>query len=52
MSFDGLVPSLLRIATMGLRIASIALGQQLISLTRNSRDFGTAPGPVIEDWTI
>jgi tRNA(fMet)-specific endonuclease VapC len=40
------------IATMDLRIASIALCQGLTSLTRNSRDFSRVPGLVVEDWTI
>jgi tRNA(fMet)-specific endonuclease VapC len=42
----------LRIATMDLRIASIALSQGLTLLTRNSRDFSKVPGLVLEDWTI
>ncbi len=50
--FDGLSASRLRIATMDLRIASIALCQGLTLLTRNSRDFSRVPGLVIEDWTI
>ena len=37
--FDGLVAQRVRIATMDLRIASIALSQGLTLLTRNSRDF-------------
>ena len=41
----------LRVATMDLRIASIALSQGLTLLTRNSRDFSRVPGLVIEDWT-
>jgi tRNA(fMet)-specific endonuclease VapC len=50
--FDSLAGSRLRIATMDLRIASIALSQGLRLLTRNSRDFSRVPGLVIEDWTI
>ena len=42
--FDGLVVSPLRIATMDLRIASIALSQGLTLLTRNSRDFRSERG--------
>ncbi|NQZ63477.1 type II toxin-antitoxin system VapC family toxin [Crocosphaera sp.] len=41
-----------RIATMDLRIASIALSKELILLTRNVRDFQQVPKLVIEDWTI
>ena len=40
-----------RIATMDLRIASIALSKELILLTRNVRDFQQVPKLVIEDWT-
>ncbi len=50
--FDSLVAQRLRIATMDLRIASIALSQGLTLLTRNSRDFSKVPGLVIEDWTM
>src|SRR5207244_4246777 len=50
--FDGLVAQRVRIATMDLRIASIALSQGLTVLTRNSHDFGKVPGLVIENWTI
>jgi tRNA(fMet)-specific endonuclease VapC len=49
--FDSLAASSLRIATMGLLTASIALSHRLILLTRNSRDFRKIPGLVIEDWT-
>jgi tRNA(fMet)-specific endonuclease VapC len=50
--FDGLVAQRVRIATMDLRIAAIALSQGLTVLTRNSRDFGKVPGLVSEDWTV
>ena len=50
--FDDLVTKRVRIATMDLRIASIALSQQLTLLTRNARDFSKVPGLVIADWTI
>jgi len=50
--FDGLVGKRVRIATMDLRIASIALSQGSTLLTRNSRDFGRVPQLLIEDWTI
>ena len=52
MVFDGLVAKRVRIATMDLRIASIALSQGLTLLTRNARDFSKVPGLAIEDWTI
>jgi tRNA(fMet)-specific endonuclease VapC len=50
--FDSLVGKRVRIATMDLRIASIALSQGLTLLTRNSRDFSKVPQLLIEDWTI
>lgn len=50
--FDGLIAQRLRIGTMDLRIASVALSQGLILLTRNTRDFSKVPGLTIEDWTI
>lgn len=50
--FDSLVAQRLRIATMDLRIAAIALSQGLKLLTRNSRDFSKIPNLHIEDWTL
>lgn len=50
--FDDLLTQRVRIATMDLRIASIALSQGLTLLTRNARDFTKVPGVDIEDWTI
>lgn len=41
-----------RISTMDLRIASIALSHNLIVLTRNEVDFRKVPGLSIEDWTV
>ena len=49
--FDDLASRRLRVATMDLRIASIALARGLILLTRNVRDFARVPGLVTEDWT-
>jgi tRNA(fMet)-specific endonuclease VapC len=37
--------------TMDLKIASIALVNQAVLLTRNSADFGQISGLSIEDWT-
>ena len=51
-TFATLVSSRIRVATMDLRIASIALSQNLILLTRNQRDFGRVPNLVAEDWTV
>jgi tRNA(fMet)-specific endonuclease VapC len=49
--FDGLVASRVRIGTMDLRIASIALARGLILLTRNITHFSRMPGLVMENWT-
>jgi tRNA(fMet)-specific endonuclease VapC len=50
--FDGLRAQRVRIATMDLRIAAVALTQGLVLLTRNRADFSLVPGLVIEDWTV
>jgi tRNA(fMet)-specific endonuclease VapC len=50
--FDGLRTQRVRIGTMDLRIAAIALARSLTLLTRNTRDFGKVPGLVTEDWTV
>ncbi|MEO1431540.1 MAG: type II toxin-antitoxin system VapC family toxin [Cyanobacteria bacterium J06633_8] len=50
--FEQLRAQKIRIATMDLRIASIALARNLTLLTRNSQDFNQVPGLVIEDWTV
>ncbi len=41
----------IRIGTMDLRIASIALSHNYTVLTRNTIDFGRVPDLRIEDWT-
>ncbi|WP_254507633.1 type II toxin-antitoxin system VapC family toxin [Anatilimnocola floriformis] len=41
-----------RIGTMDLRIASIALARNWTVLTRNTVDFAKVPNLKIEDWTI
>jgi tRNA(fMet)-specific endonuclease VapC len=40
-----------RIGTMDLRIASIALATGSLLLSRNLRDFRSIPGLRVEDWT-
>jgi tRNA(fMet)-specific endonuclease VapC len=50
--FDALRTRRVRIATMDLRIASIALVRKWTVLTRNLRDFQKVPGLRCEDWTI
>ena len=42
----------LRLGTMDLRIASIALSHNAILLTRNLSDFSRIPDLKVEDWTI
>jgi tRNA(fMet)-specific endonuclease VapC len=50
--FDGLVAQRVRVPTMDLRIASVALSQSLVVLTRNVRDFSKVPGLPTENWTM
>jgi predicted nucleic acid-binding protein len=45
--FDKLRSQKVRVATIDLRIASIAISRGLVLLTRHARDFSK-----IEDWTI
>jgi tRNA(fMet)-specific endonuclease VapC len=51
-AFDDLRRRRVRVATMDLRIASIALSQDMTVLTRNLVDFGQVPGLKVEDWTL
>jgi tRNA(fMet)-specific endonuclease VapC len=41
----------IRIGTQDLKIASIALANQAILLTRNYRDFSQVPNLILDDWT-
>jgi tRNA(fMet)-specific endonuclease VapC len=41
-----------RLGTMDLKIAAIAIVNQALLLTRNTRDFGQIQNLAIEDWTI
>lgn len=49
--FDGLRQQRIRVATLDLRIAAIALSRGMTLLTRNLVDFGKVPGLSVDDWT-
>jgi tRNA(fMet)-specific endonuclease VapC len=49
--FQRLKSSRLRIGTMDLKIAAIALAQRATLVTRNRADFKKVPGLMVEDWT-
>lgn len=49
--FDNLKAAKVRVKTMDLRIAAIALANKLVLVTRNARDFAQVPGLALEDWT-
>lgn len=49
--FQRLKSAKIRVGTMDLRIAAIALALDATLLTRNLRDFIKVPGLKIEDWT-
>lgn len=48
--FEELIEQRVRIGTMDLKIASIALANDATVLTRNARDFGKVPNLRMEDW--
>jgi tRNA(fMet)-specific endonuclease VapC len=49
--FQRLMKTRIRIGTLDLRIAAIALAQDATLLTRNTSDFAKVPGLKFEDWT-
>jgi len=50
--FERLKQAQVRIGTMDLRIAAIALANEAILLSRNLIDFGRVPDLKVEDWSI
>lgn len=50
--FDDLRKQKIRVSTMDLRIATIAMSRNLVLLTRNVSDFDKIPGLTTEDWTM
>jgi tRNA(fMet)-specific endonuclease VapC len=50
--YQSLLQQRIRIGTQDLRIAAIALANELTLVTRNHQDFSKVPNLCIEDWTI
>ncbi|MDQ2686912.1 MAG: type II toxin-antitoxin system VapC family toxin [Armatimonadota bacterium] len=50
--FQGLWLQKLRVGTMDMKIAAIALANDATLLTRNLRDFAKVPGLRAEDWSV
>lgn len=50
--FDELRGQRVRVSTMDLRIAAIAISRNLVLLSRNVSDFSKVPELVTEDWTV
>jgi tRNA(fMet)-specific endonuclease VapC len=50
--FQQLVGLRLRVGTRDLKIAAIALANNLTLLSRNKRDFGQVPGLRLDDWSV
>ena len=50
--FESLRQQRIRIGTMDLRIAAIALAKMMAVLTRSVGDFQKVPGLQVEDWSI
>lgn len=49
--FEQLQRAKIRVGTMDLKIASIALANEATVLTRNLSHFGKVPGLLVEDWS-
>lgn len=50
--FQSLWLQRVRIGTMDLKIAAIALSNHATLLTRNSKDFSKVPGLRFDDWSV
>jgi tRNA(fMet)-specific endonuclease VapC len=50
--FQQLRSSRVRVGTQDLKIAAIALANNVTLLTRNRRDFGLVPGLTLDDWSV
>jgi tRNA(fMet)-specific endonuclease VapC len=50
--FEDLCKQKIRVATMDLRIGSIAIANRMTVLTRNTVDFQRIPNLSFEDWTV
>ena len=50
--FQNLWIARVRIGTMDLKIASIAIANDATLLTRNAKDFAKVPGLKFEDWSV
>ena len=50
--FDEMRNQKVRVSTMDLRIAAIAISNNLVLLTRNTGDFSKVPSLITEDWTV
>ena len=50
--FEDLRKRRVRIGTMDLRIAAIALSRDMTVLSRNIADFNKVPGLKVQDWTV
>jgi tRNA(fMet)-specific endonuclease VapC len=50
--YQRLLAMRLRVGPQDLKIAAVALTNNLTLLTRNRRDFGRVPGLALDDWTV